>query len=51
SFVLLMVVKWYLRDYVKIQNEEATGSKSREAIEVEKQIEPLKPVVTSDVIR
>ncbi|RIB15359.1 hypothetical protein C2G38_2093391 [Gigaspora rosea] len=50
SFVLLIVVKWYLRDYERVRNEEAAGSIGREIVEVEKQIEPPKPAVISDII-
>ncbi|KAF0519100.1 hypothetical protein F8M41_016668 [Gigaspora margarita] len=50
SFVLLIVVKWYLRDYVRVRNEEAAGSIGREIVVVEKQIEPPKPAVISDII-
>ncbi|CAG8820293.1 37063_t:CDS:1, partial [Gigaspora margarita] len=50
SFVLLIVVKWYLRDYERVRNEEAAGSIGREIVVVEKQIEPPKPAVISDII-
>ncbi|CAG8566830.1 13307_t:CDS:2 [Cetraspora pellucida] len=51
SFVLFIIVKWYLRGYEKIEDDDKE-SKGRETVEVEKQPEILKPVAvkSSNVI-